>query len=373
MDIGFSLHPCPRKPGALYFGRDEALWGVPFDLDRLDTAGSEQLLLPDVSGGNVRIALATSDDGTLVYLPTVAESVPTGLLVWVNRDGQVDPIPLPPVAYSNPTVLPDGKGIAYAVAAANGPASHWTLDRERNVPQPLDSEGDESHTSWSPDGRRVASSILENNHWDLHLRSADGSDVRRLTSATDHYLLPSWSGNGEWVVFTAQSVTTGYRDIWVVRADGSEDPQPLIATPARENLATVSRDGQWIAYESDRSGQPEILVEPFISGGRPRTVSVGGGTGPVWSKDGRELYYRNDDELMAVRVSAGSEPQPFGPPSPLFKDRFSRLGLLAVPTSNYDVAPDGRFLMVEPTGSSGTSLVVVVNWFEELKRLVPVP
>ena len=160
-------------------------------------------------------------------------------------------------------------------------------------------------------------------------------------------------------------------DIWVVRADGSEDPQPLIATPAREDQATVSPNGRWIAYRSDRSGQHDILVEPFPSGGRPRTVSASGGTEPVWSKDSRELYYRTDDELMAVPVSAGPELQPFDRPIPLFKDRFSRRGAYAGPTSTYDVAPDGRFLMVDPAQGGGTSFVVVLHWLEELKRLVP--
>ena len=358
--------------GHLIFGRGGALWGVPFDLDRLDTSRSEQMLLPDVSGGDsFRLALAASDDGsTLVYLRTAAENAYTSSLVWVNRNGQPERIPRPDAVYHSPTVLPDGDGIAYLLLDALGRASNWTLDLQTNVPQQLAIEGyQQSRARWSPDGRFVFARF-EDGNWNIYLGSAESPAVTPLTDTDDYFMVPTWSANGEWVVFTAQSGATRDRDIWVVRADGSEDPQPLIATAAREEHATVSPTGQWIAYTSYRSGQPEILVEPFPpSGELPRTVSASGGTEPVWSKDGRELYYRTDDELMAVPVSAGPEFEP-GRPVPLFEDHFSRRGY-AGPTSTYDVARDGRFLMVDPAEGDGTSLVVVLNWFEELKRLVP--
>ena len=344
--------------GHLIFGRDGALWGVPFDLERLDTAGSEQMLVQDVSGYDfLRMALAASDEGTLVYLPTSAESGNTASLVWVNRQGQPERIPMPDAAYLSPTVLPEGNGIAYYVAAASGPGSSRTLDLERNVPQRLAIEGQQTDVRWSPNGRRFAFSIFENGRWDLRLGSADGSEARPLPATDRHSKAMSWSADGEWVVFTEAIVDTGDRDIWVVRADGSEDPHPLIATPAEETQATVSPNGRWIAYRSDDGSGPEILVESFPSGGNPRRLSASGGTEPVWSKDGRELYYRTDDYLMAVPVSTGQELQP-GRPAPLFEDHFLR-GAPGYP--NYDVARDGRFLMVEPAESGGTSFTVVVN------------
>ena len=357
--------------GHLIFGRDGASWGVPFDLDRLDAAGSEQMLLPDVSGGDTRaprMALGVSDDGTLVYLPTVAESSNTSSLVWVNREGQADPIPLPPAAYDRPTVLPDGNGIAYMVAGASGPASNWTFDLERSVPQRLEIEGQQSRAMWSPDGRRFVLSMFTGS-WNIYLGSADSSNVRRLTTTNRYFIAQSWSADGELVVFQEHDIHTGDTDTWIVRADGTEDPRLFRGTAAEEAQAVVSPNGRWIAYRSDHSGQHEILVEPFPSGGQPERVSASGGTEPVWSKDSRELYYRTDDELMAVPVSTGPELQP-GRPIPLFTDHFSR-GAPAGP--GYDVAPDGRFLMVDPTEGDSTNLMVVLDWFEELKRLVPIP
>ena len=359
--------------GHVIFGRGGALWGVPFDLDRLDTAGSEQLLLPDVSGVDLfAMALVTSDDGTLVYLSTSAESGNASSLVWVNRQGQRERIPMAPdTAYSSPTVLPGGDGIAYVVTDTSGRVSNWTLDLKTNVPPQLSIGGTQSPARWSPDGRRFVVAKFDGSS-NIHLGSADSSDTSQLTATDQRSVGPSWSGDGEWVVFTAATAAISDRDIWVVRPDSSEEPRPLIATPAEETQATVSPNGRWIAYRSDRSGQHEILVEPFPSGGEPTRVSASGGTEPVWSKDSHELYYRADDHLMAVPVGDGSEFQN-SPPIPLFEDRSARgIGPPGTgATSTYDVAPDGRFLMVEQAEGDSTSFVVVLNWFEELKRLVP--
>ncbi len=267
-----------------------------------------------------------------------------------------------------PKLLPDRNGIAYVKSSVSNRPENWTLDLETNVPQQLDIGGHQSAAMWSRNGRRFAYSILRGG-WNVYVRSAGSSEDTQLT-ATDHFNhVTSWSADGELLVFTEASSDTGDSDIWIVRADGSEDPQLLIATPANEDQATFSPNGRWIAYRSDRSGQHDILVAPFPSSEAPKTVSADGGTEPVWSKDGRELYYRTDDVLMAVPVSDGPELEP-GRPVLVFEDHFLRTGG-EQESANYDVAPDGRFLMLSPAEGDGTSLVVVLNWFEELKRLVP--
>jgi eukaryotic-like serine/threonine-protein kinase len=164
--------------------------------------------------------------------------------------------------------------------------------------------------------------------------------------------------------------TTGY-DVWVVRLS-DRIAQPLLRTDFNEAAPTFSPDGNWLAYISDESGRYEVYVQPYPGPGGKYQISIEGGTEPVWNPNGKELFYRSGDKMMAVDVAT----QPsfsVGKPSVLFQKPY--LPTTAT-TPFYDVSADGqRFLMIkrdEPTGSSSlTQIVVVQNWTEELKRLVP--
>jgi eukaryotic-like serine/threonine-protein kinase len=158
-------------------------------------------------------------------------------------------------------------------------------------------------------------------------------------------------------------------DIRITPAAGGSS-QALVATQDTERAARLSPDRQWLAYESNRSGRAEIWVGPYPPGaGAPVRVSQDGGSQPVWSRDGKELFYLQADRLMAVAVKGGVERFEFDPAAELFTVPY-------VVDGAYDVAADGRFLMIQPTAMSGAApapgeIVVVQNWNEELKRLVP--
>ena len=148
------------------------------------------------------------------------------------------------------------------------------------------------------------------------------------------------------------------------------EPQVVVQTPYNDGGAgaALSPDGRWLAYASDQTGQQEIWLRPFVEPGAPSRVSPNGGLEPVWSRDGRELYYREGTRLMAVAVDATTALS-FKTPTPLFESRYRHPALL--PT--YDVTPDGRFVMIKAAESQPTTaqIVIVSNWLEELKRLVP--
>jgi hypothetical protein len=174
------------------------------------------------------------------------------------------------------------------------------------------------------------------------------------------------SPDGKLLVFAQVSQASGV-DLWTVTLDGEHEVQPLLATQFSETVPSFSRDGNWLAYASNESGRLEVYVQRFPSGSGKQLISTQGGSGPIWSPDGRELFYRNGDQIMSVAVvtqpSFVSEV-----PRLLFERRF-----VDAPGGSYDVAQDGRFLVVQPVNPepSATQISVVLNWTEELKRLVP--
>jgi len=179
----------------------------------------------------------------------------------------------------------------------------------------------------------------------------------------------SWSPDGQLLAFVEIDPTTGY-DIWVLRM-GDRKPQPFLRTPFDESAPQFSPDGHWLAYISNESGPWEVYVQPYPGPGGKWQISTEGGTEPVWNRNGRELFYRSGDKMMAVDVDT----QPSfaaGKPRVLFEGRYE-----PTPATfpNYDVSPDGqRFLMLKPSEAgeaAPTQINVVLNWFEELKRRVP--
>jgi Tol biopolymer transport system component len=215
---------------------------------------------------------------------------------------------------------------------------------------------------WSRNGERVAYS----SNADIHWRAADGSSAAERLLARDRpQYAHSWSRDGTFLTFMEEHPTDGY-DIWVLRLNG--EPRPLLTTPARDMHGAFSPDGRWLAYSSDESGRSEIYVRPFpnVSEGK-WTVSTAGGHSPVWSPDGHELFYMNGPGLTAVPVQTQAAAFVAGTPSPLFTGPFD-----TTQDNNYDIAPDGAsFVMVEANPDTRpTRLHLVLNWSEELKRLV---
>jgi serine/threonine-protein kinase len=203
-----------------------------------------------------------------------------------------------------------------------------------------------------------------------------GQAERLTTSSATQVAL--WSIYGTQLVLSDPYTPSG--DIHLLSLEGEPATRRLIpptASPTWEGNAAVSPNGRWIAYDSDETGESQIYVQSFpnVDEGRV-TISIDGGNEPVWSRDGTELFFRNGDAVMAVGVEDDEAFSP-GAPEVLFTGSYWSAG---DSTPNYDVAADGRFLMMRSAGASGqgaaqaleqTLLVTVENWFEELRRLAP--
>jgi serine/threonine-protein kinase len=228
---------------------------------------------------------------------------------------------------------------------------------------------------WSQDGRRIAfSSQRDGSAGNPFWQAADGTgEAERLADQREGQVFPtSFSPDGTRLLLIGDSAGGGHDDIRIVSFDGGDRAvTPLLATSFNERNAEVSPDGRWLAYESDESGQLEIYVRPFpdVDAGRWQ-VSTGGGAQPLWARSGRELFYRSGNTLMVVpletdRMFAARTPERVftGQYAPPFGGR------------NYDVSPDGqRFLMLKVSIAAAAPparFIVVEDWFDELRRLVP--
>jgi Tol biopolymer transport system component len=224
---------------------------------------------------------------------------------------------------------------------------------------------------WTPDGKHVTFRSVVSGSLNLLWMPADGSGLAERLTTSEYMQSPgSWSPDGQVLAFSEQDSTSGW-DIWVLKHEGDRRPHPFLQTPFNEGAPMFSPDGRWLAYQSDESGRLEIYVRSFPGPGGKWPISTEGGTEPVWARNGRELFYRNGDKMMAAAV----ETKPTfaaARPKLLFEGHYET-GIISF-QANYDVSPDGQqFLMIKPSEqeSAATQINVVLNWFEDLKHRVP--
>jgi serine/threonine-protein kinase len=363
--------------GHLVYALGDTLFGVAFDARRLTVSGGPVPLVQGVlrsANGNTPAAnFGVSRDGTLVYV-SGAIAAPKNTLVWVNRDGREEAIDIPPRAYMYAQLSPDGKRVA--LDSRDEANDIWIFDLERATLQRLtfDVNPDRSPI-WSPDGSRVAYAGAVEGVSGIYSQAADGAGGAELVAAdTVITNFPTdFSSDGTALLYSVFVNDIGIQPL----APGAE--ARIFSTPANEYNPTVSPDGRWLAYQSDESGRFEIYVRPFpaLDAGKWQ-VSTNGGTRPRWRRDGSELFYFNggtaSGEIVAVPIDAG-ETFSWQSPVPLFRGDY-----LAVQQSGrgtYDVTADGqRFLMIkaaEARATESTQIVIVENWLEEVKRLIPTP
>ena len=284
----------------------------------------------------------------------------------LDRAGNEEPLPLEPALYRVARVSPDGRRIVLDRGRPNA-RDLWVFDVERDTLSPLFLDpGDDESPVWTPDGRRIVFTSGRDGEANLHLRAADGTGpVERLSASEDLQWPQSWSPDGRTLVFSRR-VRTGPSgaqtlDMMMMRLDADRTVSPLLASEFTESNPAVSPDGGWIAYRSDESGRNEVYVQRFPEMGGRVQISTAGGTAPLWSSDSAELFYREGEAMMAVAVDGSGAAFSAGPPVRLFEGRF--LDDLA---RNYDVAPDGRFLMIKQADTL-RQIHVVVNWMEDLR------
>ena len=359
--------------GHLVLVRDDgAVSAVRFDLGALEIVGGETPLF-----AGVRVVTTTGTvadmkiaaDGTLLYMEGASRLRGIRQLVLVDRTGGEESLGFEPGNYVYPRFSPDGRRLAVALVGAGVDADLWVLDLDRGSRSRVTFGGNNRfYPLWTPEGDRLtfgtgggAASVLVS-------AAADGSGQMDTLVTEGAMKSPSsWSQDGA-VLFYEQPGTGG-RDIWVLREG---QPELILGTRFQERNAAISPGGRWLAYESDRSGTFEIYVRPYPGPGPEATVSTQGGLEPVWAPDGSELFYRSEGHLMAAAVDLTNGFRADGPRA-LFEDAYFRQ---AQTGPNYDVAPDGEhFVFVrtagEDEGGQGVRLILVENFLEELRGLVP--
>ena len=362
--------------GHLVYGVSGTLRAVAFDLTRLEVRGTPAPVLEGVVtttlGAN---DVAVAANGSLVYVSGGAAGGGRQSVVSVDRQGRSSPLPgLPVDTYRTVRVSPDGTRLALATwddvsiyDFARATLSRLTTDPAHN-----------SSPLWTPDGKRIIFTSRRAGYPELFWRPADstGSDERLLGRAKDLFdlLADGWSKDRRQLLLSEVPPSVQCT-IGQVAIERPSDVKLLVKNDSCNIFATVSPDGHWMAYTSSTYGRPEIYVERYPELEDRQLISTVGGDVAVWSRDGRELFFISPDgrRMFAVPVQFGTT-LAAGRPQVLFEFAMVRPGFGFRP---YDVSPDGRFLIIgsgQAQAGAGTEpqIVVVQNWFEDLKRLVPV-
>jgi serine/threonine protein kinase len=369
--------------GHIVYAVGNNLFAVRFNPDRLEVEGEP---IPIVEG-ILRLAAPqydVSNSGTLVYIPgTETAAAPNqSTLVWVDRNGREEPLGAPPNNYGQPKISPNGTQVALTVGSLPGAGDIWIWDIVRKALSRLTFDTTFSgFPLWTPDGKRIAFASNREGTWKVYWKAADGTGkVEPLGSGSGRvfFLRPSsWSGDGKSLVLTGVTGTLS-SDIGALSMEDDHKWRALLKEDYIEIEPQISPNGRWMAYDSNESGQQEVYVRPFpkVNDGK-WPVSTNGGYSALWSRDGRELFYRSADSVMAVAVET----------KPTFKagnPQFLFRGTYVATSDNgisWDLSPDGkRFLMMKelastdkPTAAEAPRKInIALNWLEELKQKVPV-
>ena len=345
-------------------GLSGPLVALPFDPDRLVATGQA---FPALTGIRPRSAYhmklySISNEGTLAFFPDKPDEGGSDLL-WVKVDGTEELIASFDGRIDTARLSPDGGRVAYRVVALN--CQIWIHDLARSTTSPVTHEGDNHGIVWTADGRHVITARRGGGKDSLIEARADGAGgIRELLppSVTIRFLTDV-SRDGVYALAESQDASTK-TDISLVTIE-NQRIEPLLNTRFNERMGVFSPDGGLLAYSSDESGHDEVYIQPFPAREEDERVqaSVTGGREPVWGSDGKTLYYRSGRKMMSVNVR--TEPRlAVDRPTLLFAGDY---------LADYDVSDDGqRFIMVrQRTGSTQDEVIIVLNWFEELKRLDP--
>jgi Tol biopolymer transport system component len=345
--------------GHLVYGQGVRVLGVPFDITAFEITGAPVALIEHVfrAQGFGAVYFAISSTGVLVYAPDSSDYE----LSWVGRDGRAASIGAArrPLNYSR--VSPDGARIAAMVVDEARRPEIWLFDSVRGTGAPLARE-QRLLPVWSPDSRHIAfhsaRKIMR------QPASAAGPADVLLASAPGTYPT-AWAPDGRTLLLNQVSPAGAGADLWALDV-GTKTARALLTGPSNQSFGRFSPDGRWIAYMDDESGRYEINVMAYPAADQRITVSTNGGIFPVWSHDGREIFYRQEFAVLAVPVNAGAELR-VGKPQVLFEGPYIGFGA----DFSFDVGPDGRFLMIKGDNAAmGRQLNIVTNWFEDVKRLI---
>jgi serine/threonine-protein kinase len=363
--------------GHVLYVNDGTVFALPFDAQRIVATGSQFPVLEGIESDPVHgsAQFDVAHTGLLSYLSEVADLRPFSIVsVDVNQRSEV--LWQEPGVFGTPRLSPDGSRLALSVLR-DGNWDLWVYDLEREVATRITfGAGYDADPVWSPDGRWLAFASDRDGGMTVFRKRADGSGQAERLIDLDSLPSPfpnSWSPDGRWLAVSPTG--PGGNDLWIVPADGQGEGEAVMATPYSEVFAAFSPDGRWVAYESDESGRREVYVASFPTGGGKWQVSDEGGSQAVWGRDGRSIYYRTDAGIMVVDVDGSGQSFRAGKPRPAITGSYIG-GLNGVQAGNYffpdfDVAPDGSFVLFagdeQPEGV--TTAKLVTGWLSELQRL----
>jgi len=330
------------SPGYLVFVRDRTLFVAPFDARAQRLTGEPKALMEDVQFfPNTGSAIfSVSPTGVLAY--ELGNVAPNSRLVWFDRSGKDVGSLGPPGDWEDPRVSPDGTKIATnRLDSQTGMSNIWLVGTESGSATRFTFAPTVEHGPvWSPDGSRLAFDSFRVKPVHIYQKSLNGKDEEVLVRADDFKTPTDWSRDGRFLVYQSLNPKTQW-DLWYVDLSGSRAPIAFLRTSFNEMGGQLSPDGRWLAYSSDESGSWEVYVTAFPGPGGKWQVSAGGGSQPIWRRDGSEIFYLSSDRtLMAATVANGKE-LALLPSRPLFPTYARYTGNRA-----FDVSADGqRFLI----------------------------
>ncbi|HEY6931667.1 MAG TPA: protein kinase [Thermoanaerobaculia bacterium] len=351
------------EPGFIVFGRSGAILAAPFDPKSLKLLGQPvpvvERVMPDSASGIEQFAV--SRGGVLAYVAGTRTAIKRRI-VMADRKGVSTTVTADSNSFEDLSLSPDGREIAMTVEGASW--NIWAYHLDRGTLTRLTFENDNRDPLWTPDGKRVVYTSLRNGLYGLYWRLADGSGPEeQLFTSRNWMFASSWSPDGRFLTFDQQDPKTGF-DIWILPMAGDRKSYPLVRSSFREWFGEFSRDGRWIAYESNESGRSEIYLSPFPGPGGKWQVSTEGGARPEWSRDGRELFFLENGKLMHVTVDS-SHALAVGRPDLLFPCNCFDSGRY------YDVTPDDKhfvFIQNAEPENPVAQINLVLGWGSELER-----
>ncbi len=344
----------------LYQTIDGVLMAVPFDSKRLRVTGDpiqvqDSVWVTSAGGGHA----ALSESGTLLYFSGQVESQ-----LVLATGGRADRTLIKePRNYVSPRFSPDGRRVAVTVVGRGG-SDIWVYDLPAQTFTRLTTDGGNGVPEWSPDGARILFRSTGDDKITIVWMPADGSGKAEVLYQPDEPVNEAiLSPDGQWLLYRTAPGGRHSRDIFAVPLAGDRKPVPLVTGPAREEMPRLSPDGRWLAYDSDESGRVEIYVRPFPGSGARVQVSDRGGSEPLWARSGRALSYRTSAGVVSVAVTTGTKFS-IGERRTVLTGEY----VTDLTHPNYDVSPDGsQFLMLKQSGAE-PKLMVVHNWGRELRE-----
>jgi len=355
-------HPVYSATGHILYRRqpnNPGIWALPFSLPDHAATGEPFLV---ASEGDLP---SVSSDGTLVHVRGVATRQTQ--IAWVDRTGKVlGTVGEPQAHWPFPALSPDGRRIAVS-AGENEMHEVWIHDAERNTRSRLTFDAHAQFgATWSPDGARIVFSQGSTFPFTIGEKDADGGgETKEISSG----LIPQFSPDGRYMLTTMLGANTDL-DIWLTDLQGDGKPVPLLTESGLQFSASISPGGDYYAYVSDETGSPQIYMKRFPSGEGRWQVSVRGGLWPLWSRDGRRLYFAFENDILQVDITPGPSPR-LGNPRVVFARQPLGWPLMFNWPPGFDVTSDEqRFVLCLPVAGEQVpeGIVVVENWSSEFNR-----